>query len=365
MTKETLRLTKINQLTSLRKTIYRSPKLYLKSDLKFKYLGGSWEAIQFLCTWQRIHKKVFIELDKQLSLENINYRNELPLIAFFLSTEVLYQRIDERNKLLTKFIKFVETMNSPTLSEYLKNNRAREFKFICLGGAKNEYLRLFYRNKKFRTKNEIIAIFKSTFQSVNSPIKKKEYLIKNLSGIVEIIYEVLSNADKHGSRDIEHNKIPQSIRSIDINFVNFTATNKEAFLANHPHFLRFLSPVRQLLVISIFDNGEGIVKKYYETTNTESKKEADLTFEVRKDILKEVFNTGNTSSKIPGSGMGLVYVKDNIQKLKGAFFISTGSLLVNFYPKVDGKYSMQIKEVSYQVGTLFTVLIPLESIDDV
>ncbi len=351
-----LELTDISHLTDFYQNLENANELYFKPKIKFKHLGGSWEISQFLCSWKERNKEAVIVLDNQLKIDNLDFKSELLLIAFFLSKKVICKN-DKRDYLLSKFIPFVRNMNSSTLEEYIKGCEPREIKFLCLGGAKNEYLRLFYDGKSFKNKTHVENLIENLFISHNSAIKNEAFPLQKLKEIKEIVYEAFNNTDKHGSRDIEGEKISKSIRSLDISIVDMNEKNKIPFVEKNKDYEEFLENVKQLLVISIFDNGEGIVKKYIETTS--DKKESQMSFEDKKKTLEKVFLPKISSSKTPNSGMGLTYLKECVKKLQGMLSISTSSLKLNLIPKKHG-YSEEIMEVSPRSGTLITVLIPIK-----
>lgn len=356
-----LKLTDINQLTDLYQNLESANKLYFKPKIKFKHLGGSWEISQFLCSWKERNEEAVIVLDDQLKIDNLDFKSELLLIAFFLSEKVVYKSSEKKDYLLSKFIPFVRNMNSPTLEEYIKGCEPREIKFLCLGGAKNEYLRLFYNGESFKSKTDVENLIKDLFIYHHSAIKTKAFPLEKLTEIKEIVYEAFNNTDKHGSRDIQGKKISKSIRSLDISIVDMNEKNKIPFVEKNKDYEEFLENVKQLLVISIFDNGEGVVKKYIETTS--DKKEANMTFEDKKETLKKVFLPKVTSSAIPNSGMGLTYLKECVKRLNGMLSISTNSLKLNLIPKKEG-YEEEIMEVSHRSGTLITVLIPIKNTEE-
>lgn len=336
-------------------------KLHLSPNIKFINLGGSWNIIQFICSWQRRHEKVSIILNNQVNIDGLNFCDEVLLVAFYLADEVLFQEIDIKKELLVKFIPFVENMNNHSLKDYFENIRARESKFLFLDRVRNEFLIFFYnKNKTFKSKEEIESLIENIFIKFKCHMESKQYN-HNLNDTKTIIYEALSNTDRHGCRDISQTKIPKNIRALSIVFSSFNDGNREPFLKNQKHFKDFLDNVKDVVVISIFDSGEGIVKKYIETTGP--KKIAEMNFEEKKDTLQKVFLAGVTSSKIPNSGMGLTYIKECIKKQKGLLAIRTNGLELFFTPTQQGDYQDHIGGIDDPcVGTLITVLIPLNFI---
>lgn len=336
-------------------------KLYLSTNIKFKHLGGGWDIIQFLCSWKKANSKASIILNNQVNINKLNFFDEVLLIAFYLADEILFKGNNIKKNLLAKFIPFVKNMNSPTLNGYLENIRAREIKFICLSGAKNEFLQLFYnKDKTFKSKEDVEDLISALLNAPNSK-RRKKYL-DNIGPIKEIIYEAFSNTDQHGRRNIAQNEMPENIRALTINFISFNNENKKSFLHHQKHYKNFLRDVKDILAISIFDSGEGIVKKYIETVGP--KKEKYMDFESRKRVLKKVFLPGMTSSKIPNSGMGLTYIKNCVMDINGLLSLRTNTLELFFSPTHKNKYQEHINEVSPSVGTLITVLIPLSLVEE-
>jgi hypothetical protein len=359
------KLTQVNTLPNLYKEMYYHNKLILSTNIKFTNMGASWDIVQFLCSWQREKEKISIILYDALNIEKLNFNDEGLLVACYLADSVIYKEQDIKYDLLKKFVPFVENMNNNSLENYLKEKRAKEIKFICLGGVKNEFLKFFYyydKNKNkyiFKPKGEIQKFIGNIFETPNLPIVYKKYN-QNLSNIKEIIYELFSNTDKHGGRDIEDKKIDKSVRSLSLDFISFSDENRKSFLENQEEYKPFLKNVTEVLAISIFDNGEGMVKKYVETTS--DKKEHELSFKDKKEILEKVFLPNITSSKIPNSGMGLTYAKESIQALNGLLTIKTNSLKLFLSPNKDKdkEYIETFEESSHHIGTLITVLIPLK-----
>ena len=360
----TLKLTNIDQIDNLYKSLEDHSKLHLAPSIKFVNIGTTMEIVQFLCTWQRKNKEVSIILHKLTDIDNLNSKDLVLLVAFYLSKEVIHHGENKRIYLLDKFIPFVENMNNPLLERYFKKIRAREVRFICLGGKKNEYLQLFYeKDHKFKSKREIEDLLNQIYEDNYLKIRKQyKFPSEKLSRINEIIYEIFSNTDKHGSRDIDQNKIKKSIRSLSIDIFSLSKADRDGFIKNHPYFGGFLNNKKDLLIVSIFDNGEGIVKKYVETKGIN--KEDKMDFSKKKKILTEVFMEGTTSSEVPNSGMGLTYVEEAVKKLGGALLIRTGTVewFTVFNENINGDSMKEIspwKEISPCVGTLMTVFIPL------
>lgn len=355
---QTLRFTNLNKIGTLYKDIIKNKdtKLYLSPNIKFKHLGGSCLAIQFICSWQRYNECASIILDKQIDIDNLDFKSELLLVAFYLAKKVLFNGNDIKKDILIKFIPFVKNMNSKSLDGYFKQVKAREYKFLFLHKAENEFLKLFYNDNKYiKSKKDIKNLIGNILEKSNSNISKNKY-DKNLDNIKEIIYEVLHNTDKHGRRDINQIEISKNIRGLSINISNITDDSRQSFLKNQQKYSDFLQNVEELLTISIFDSGEGIVKKYIETTS--NKKINTMNVEEQKTTLLEVFMPNVTSSKIPNSGMGLTYVKDNIKKLKGLLSIKTNALELFFTPSEEG-YEDELIDCVPCVGTSVIILIPL------
>jgi len=351
-------LTQVSALPSLYQEIDKNDELTFSTNIKFTNMGASWDIIQFLCSWQRMKKNVSIILFDQLNIEKLNFHDEKLLVACYLANTVMFQGKDIKHDLLIQFIPFVKNMNNGSLENYLKEKRANEIKFICLGGAKNEFLKFFYNNDQtFKSKGEIQKFIENIFQTPRLPIVYKKYK-HDLSNIKEIIYELFNNTDKHGRQDIQNKYISKSVRSLSLEFISFNDENRESFLENQDEYKYFLKDVTDVLVISIFDNGEGIVKKYIETTTDQN--ESTLTFSEKKKILEKVFLPDITSSLVPNSGMGLTYAKDSIQTLNGLLTIKTNSLKLFLSPDKNKKYVETIEESAHHIGTLITVLIPLQ-----
>lgn len=354
--KTRLQLTKINDIENLYQKMTDSNQLLLSPNIKFKHLGGLFSVIQFICSWQRHHIEVFIHLDSQINIDKI-IKNEILLIAFYLAKEVLLKNEDIRSVALKKFVPFVQDMNPNSLDVYLKDN-ARKFNFLFLHKANNEFLRLFYNEyKQFKSKKEVEALIDVFIKTPVSAIKNQQYK-KNLNCIKEIIYELLNNTDKHGRRNINQETIDKNIRGFSFSIYDFSDSNRIPFLDNQTGYKNFLNEVTQVLVISIFDSGEGIVKKYIETTS--DKKEQTMSFEDKKNTLLKVFLPNTTSSKVPNSGMGLTYVEKNIKELQGLLSIKTNTLEYFLTPDKNGKYEPIFTEHLPCVGTSITILIPLK-----
>ena len=365
----TLMLTKIDQINELYKSIEGHSKLHLAPSIKYVNIGTTMEIVQFLCTWQRKNEEVSIILNDQDNLDNLNSKDLVLLVAFYLSKEVLYGGENKKKYLLNKFIPFVENMNSPSLESYFKKIRAREVRFMCLGGSKNEYLQFFYeknlefksKDPEFKSKIEILDLLNQIYQNNSLKISERyKFPSRKLEHINGIIYEIFSNTDEHGKRDIDQNKIKNSIRSLSIDIFALNKKNRDGFIKNHPHCGSFLNDKKDLLIVSIFDNGEGIVKKYVETKGIS--KEDKMDFSEKKQVLKDVFMKGVTSSEVPNSGMGLTYVEEGVKKLGGALLIRTGTveLFTVFNKNTDAD---TMKEISPCVGTLMTVFIPLSFVE--
>ncbi len=357
LSKHILKLTHVNDIQNLYENIDESNQLLLSPNIKFKNLGGSWNAIQFMCSWQRKHQEVSIILNKQINVNTDRFaKNEVLLVAFYLAKEVLLNDENIRQDLLNKFTPFVQSMNPSSLNEYLHKKGPR-FKFLFLHKTKNEFLRLFYdvNNKfEFKSKKEIEALIGAF---LNAPAISKRKYGKNLSDIKEISYELLSNSDKHGRRKINQEEMPKNIRGFSVDVYAFTDITRKNFVKDQENYRNFLEGVKEVLVISIFDSGEGIVKKYIETIN--NKKEKDMSFKDKQDTLLEVFLPGKTSSKIPNSGMGLTYVENNIKKLKGLLSIKTSSLEYFLTPDENKKYKKKFYKCHSCAGTSIVMLIPL------
>lgn len=355
-----LQLTHIESLPNLYANMDGNSKLYLSPNIKFKHLGEKWHIVQFICSWHRKNNnETSIILDNQVKTDNFNKHDEMLLVAFYLAKKVMLKGQDIRKELLLQLVPFVQNMNTTYLHDYLKKIRAREINFLCLSGSRNEFLKLFYDDSNnFKSKGDIERLIGNIFVAPNSPIRNKKYK-KNLNKIKEIVYEIFSNSDKHGRRDIKQAEISKNIRGLSINFTMFNKFDKEYFLNNRKRYKDFLQNVTKVLVISIFDSGEGIVKKYVETTS--QTKETDMTFEERKRALLEVFLPNVTSSQTPNSGMGLTYVKNNIKELKGLLSIRTSTLELFLTPTTAKEecYKDEINEIPQCVGTLVTALIPL------
>jgi hypothetical protein len=354
--KTRLKLTKINDIENLYQKMTNSNQLLLSPNIKFKHLGGLFSVIQFICSWQRHHIEVFIHLNPQTNIDKI-IKNEILLIAFYLAKEVLFKDKDIRSKVLRNFVPLVQDMNRYSLDAYLED-KARKFNFLFLHGAKNEFLRLFYNEyEQFKSKKEIEALMEVFIKTPASAIKNQQYT-KDLNCIKEIIYELLNNTDKHGRRNIKQEEIDKNIRGFFFDIYDFNDNNRAPFLDNQAEYKIFLNKVKQVLVISIFDSGEGIVKKYIETTS--DKKEQTMSFEDKKNTLLKVFLPNTTSSKVPNSGMGLTYVEKNIKELQGLLSIKTNTLEYFLTPDESGKYEPVFTGHLPCVGTSITILIPLK-----
>lgn len=359
-----LRLTYVNDVNNLYANIKTCDQLILSPNIKFKHLGGASRIIQFLCSWQRHHQNVFVVLNDQVDIKSDKLaKNEVLLVAFYLAKEVLLRGKDVRNDLLKNFIPFIESMNSTSLSDYLSeregiSGKGKEFKFLFLDKAKNEFLKLFYNNdEQFKTKEEIEKLLDDILKTPVSAIKEQQYN-QDLSDVKENIYEILNNTDKHARRDIEQVLIPKNIRGLSLNFYNLNDKNRMSFVKNQEKYQCFLENVTEVLVISIFDSGEGIVKKYIETIS--DKEERNMGYEDKQKALLKVFLPNTTSSKAPNSGMGLTYVEENIKKLKGMLSIKTNTLEYFLMLDNNKQYIPTFKDCSPCVGTSVVMLIPLK-----
>ena len=349
-----LELTKIEDIDEVYKGIEKCNTLQISPKIKFRNLGGSAKIIQLLCTWERLHKEVTITLNKQTDINSHQFRkNKLLLVAFYIADEVLQNGKTIRKEALKKFIPLVEKMHE------LSSTRGREYKYIFFQGAKNEFLRPFYSGDKFKSRKDIVSVIDTLIKEPISAIKKGSF-DKDLENIKTIIYELLSNADQHGRRDINQDEIPKNIRGLYIDIHAFSDTNRESLLKNQEKYVNFLKNVKEVLVISIFDSGEGIVKKFIETTS--DKKEKHMTFDEKKDVFKKLFMAGITSSGVPNSGMGLTYVEKSIKDLKGLLSFKTSTLEYFLTPTEKGEYDdkPEYTECTPCVGTSIVALIPLK-----
>lgn len=342
MNNKPLELTKINQLEELYSHITDSNCLYLSPNIKFKHLGGNWDIIQFICTWQKQHKETSILLDKQVNIDTLSDTDEILLITFFIADKVIYKNKDIKRVLLKKFTPLVKKMNSFNISK--KNP------LICLGGAKNEFLKVFYsKDERPQSRGNITLMLKSLFWL------HADFEPPNLTDILNIMYELTDNTHEHARHDTLEKKIPKSIRALSVDYIEFNKNDKGKFLVQQSQYSEFLSNKNKIFVISIFDNGEGIIKKYIETGS--NKKLQNMTLSEKEQSLKDVFNKNISSSTEDNAGMGLYYVEESIKKLGGLLSIKTNALSLFMSPN---KYEKTIGSGNVYGGTLITALIPLD-----
>lgn len=356
-----LKLTNIDDIPKLYKNINSSNQLFLSTNIKFKQFA-IWDIIQFICSWKKKHpKNTEILLHKLINVENINKEDEILLTAFFSADKVIYKDEDKRMGLLQSFIPYVKSMNS---SQY-NSESGKKIKFLFFGGATNEFLKSFYNENIFKHRQEVVPFIKTLLWNARFKTDDK------ITQIAEIIYELIHNTDKHARLDLDNNYIKRSVRALSIDFIEFSNKDKDGFLNKYEHYRGFLSDVKKVLSISVFDNGEGIIKKYNDTLceiGKKDKKTEYLDDAEKLEILKEAFKHGTTSSTIPNSGMGLFYVQEKIKEIKGSLSIKTNSLDFFMSPnlkKIDAMSSDEYHTIitgnnSAYTGTSITLLIPLD-----
>ena len=346
------RLTNIADIKEIYENIEQCNALEVSPNIKFKHLGGSAQIIQLLCTWQRTHSDCSIVLNKQTNIESTKFeKNEVLLVAFYIAKEVLQSEKEIRKKVLKGFIPFVMGMHE------LSSGQGREHKYLFFQGARNEFLIPFYENKIFRQESDVLEVIGQLIRTSASAISDGSFS-GDLECIRIIIYELLSNTDKHGRRDVDNIEILKNVRGLFIDIHDFSNENRMSFVKNQVNYAHFLTNVKQVLAISIFDSGEGIVRMYKGIKSNQ--KENYMTFEEKEKVLKEVFLPGASSSEVRNSGMGLTYVEECIKKLRGLLSIKTDTLEYFLSPTIDGEYEDMCKECLPCVGTSIVALIPLK-----
>ena len=331
-----------SKIEDLYKKLEKSSFINFPTDIKFQHFNYDWELIQFICTWRKKQENAEIILKENLEVDSFDKYTILNLIGFCLVDKIIHKQTDIKKDILSRFKDFVKHMNSVSFKEYKDSEfvKGQRYDFIFLGGYKNEYLKFFYKNK----------------EEFKSQIEIKNFLnnFKFNDDIKTIIYELLSNTDKHGRWDIQEKKIENSIRGITINRQNFLAKGaKEAFLQKFPQYKGFLT-AKEYHSICIFDNGEGIAKKILG--------ESPQNYEETIEAIEKAFKEFTTSSNIPNSGMGLHFVRESVEALRASLYIRTGNVELNHIPSSNNLYPrFRFKDLRFSViGTLVKILIPVK-----
>ena len=355
-----LKLTHDNQLQNLYQNIDKSNTLQLSLDIKDLHFDEEWQIIQFICSWAKRHPECEVKLFEQTKIANLDEKNNILLVASYITQKTTLKRIDIKQEILNKFAPYVNRMNGK-LSDIDKYPNEGKLTFFCFGGTKNEFSHHFYNNnvneecgKKIKEESDIRNFIE---KSLNI-LQKQKKLSDKIQHITKCVYEFFSNTDKHGRTSVKHIPIKSSVRALSFRFVRFSKSNRESSLSKSDRYRIFLEKHSQMLIISIFDNGEGIIKRDIELTT--NKKEDSLTFDERRGIFSKIFDEGITSSTIPNSGQGLSFAQKSIQDLKGAYLISANGIELFYSPDETGVYGEKYEESHARTGTLVTLLIPVE-----
>ena len=140
-----LKLTQGNQLPNLYQSIDKSSTLQLSLNIKYLHFDQEWQIIQFICSWAKRHPECEIKLFKQTKIDNLDEKNNILLVASYITQKTMLEITDIKQDILNKFAPSVKRMNGK-LSDFAEYPKGKKLTFFCFGGARNEFLHHFYNN---------------------------------------------------------------------------------------------------------------------------------------------------------------------------------------------------------------------------
>lgn len=248
------------------------------------------------------------------------------LTALMMSDEVFEKDIEVEGKKQPKELKSVINQNmQKRLNQSLlgKNHRLQLFA-VDHSTPKYQFPACFYFPET--SDNLRLSAYYNDLISRSLKSSNNAAIQDSLSGLGQLMFELVENTHQHGRQEINVGKVKKSVRGMVIDYKLITAEQTSENIGGEntaiTHYLTALredNPTLHLLEISLFDSGYGILKSLVDG-NTKT-----MPIQKEVEIIEKSFAKGVTSkADLNGYGRGLFNVREVLDDRKGFISLRTG-----------------------------------------
>lgn len=334
-------------------------------------LGSSTQAVQAiaqLSTKSRLNVKISEEDSAESKLsESLHGMAAIYFADTLTKGHMKFQRSDSLKDLVPRVLAMRSQNHGATKSNKIAT-------LCCFSGAKMEFLPAVYSNNhhfSVRPPSELSIAFRRMLDSIGSNALKsmtdgaEEYI--NI-----LLHELFSNADEHGSFDVNGDNMRRGVRGIHMQITSMENAQDIARDAGDDKALRFYlaglplqerfdsSRVPSLLEMNIFDTGPGMGLSWLSRSAGVTSYE-DFSVADELEAVSTCFKKRATTKTSSVRGQGLPTVLRALSKLGAFMTVRTGrmSLYQDFSNGQNSEFSPKARfgdrTLSLTSGTSFTV----------
>ncbi|SFJ40353.1 hypothetical protein SAMN05192543_1073 [Paraburkholderia megapolitana] len=365
--------------------------LQLTTGLKFGgNVGVPGALMQFLAAWSRRVDRPTLRLYSRSTTEASEALAREPhgiVAAYFADAiQTVGGRSLSTREALADAVSRIEAMQNGAFRETMHGRGA----FLgCFARAKNEFLIPLYSRPEIgavRSRDEFVTLT-SRLIAACAPVAERRLTDTWRVALGTLLYELFRNTDEHATMDEEGRPYARNVRAVMAKYITYDAKNASAHLgeddpslgffilhniANRPRFTttegrREQNRESALLELTIMDTGPGLARRWLSHYGHAGDQIEKLPIDDEVSLVKKCFELHATTKTTAGSGGGLSYVLQTLQRLNAYLRLRTGRVcLVQDFsvPKEDVTFAprhwlTERPELPMAAGACYSIVVPL------
>lgn len=282
----------------------------------------------------------------------------------------------------------IEAMQSSSFRETM---HGRGVFLGCFTRAKNEFLIPLYSRAEvgaIRSRDEFVTLT-SRIIAACAPSAEQQMTEARRIWLGTLIYELFKNTDEHATTDEQGRPYPKNLRAVMAKFITYDAKTAAAHLGEDDPRLSFYllhnianrraskgsderwqNRQSALLELTVLDTGPGLARRWLSRHGDQGDKIEQLSIADEVALVQKCFELHTTTKTTAGSGGGLSYVLQTLQRLNAYLRLRTGRVcLVQDFstPKAEALFAPThwLKEqpvLPMTAGACYSIVVPLSKV---
>ncbi|SDC49433.1 hypothetical protein [Paraburkholderia lycopersici] len=258
--------------------------------------------------------------------------------------------------------------------------------------AKNEFLIPLYSRPELgavRSRDEFITLTSRIIEAC-APGAERHMDDATRVTLGTLIYELFRNTDEHATTDEEGRPYSKNLRAVMAKFISYDAKTAATHLGEDDPRLSFFllhnianrrtskkgaeerwqNSQFAFLELTVLDTGPGLARRWFSRRQRGGDKIETMSIAQEVSLVQECFELHATTKSTAGSGAGLSYVLQTLQRLNAYLRLRTGRVcLVQDFssPKNEASFSAQhwLKEqpeLPMTAGACYSIVVPLSKV---
>jgi hypothetical protein len=282
----------------------------------------------------------------------------------------------------------IEAMQSSSFRETM---HGRGVFLGCFSRAKNEFLIPLYSRAEVgavRSRDEFVTLT-SRIIAACAPSAEQQMSETRRIWLGTLVYELFKNTDEHATTDEDGRPYPKNLRAVMAKFITYDAKTAATHLGEGDPRLSFYllhnianrrastgsderwqNRQSALLELTVLDTGPGLARRWLSRHGHSGDKMERLSIADEVALVQKCFELHASTKTTAGSGGGLSYVLQTLQRLNAYLRLRTGRVcLVQDFsaPKTEALFTpthwlKEQPELPMTAGACYSIVVPLSKV---